>query len=365
MNVVICWSHLSGYMTACWRALANTDSVDLSVFAWHDDAGKTHANFNTDLAAGIDCRLLDERERNDVEFLADAISQRKPDVIVLAGWSHAPYRQLTSHPKLAGVKFVMAMDTSAKPWLRRTLVRHYLRSYLSRISLVIVSGERSWQYARLLGVPESKIRRGMYGFDADLFRSIAEARDAQTDWPKRLLYLGRYVPDKAIDMLIDAYKQYRARSSDPWALTCGGIGPLKSMFAGVPGIEDRGFVPPDQHRELFLSAGCAVMPSRYEPWGVAIAEAAASGLPVICTAACGACVELVRPHHNGLIVPTADAAALSRAMLRIEKTSAADLRDMGRNGAQLAEAYGAPQWATRWREFLAGVVESRPVEMHR
>lgn len=359
MNVVICWSHLSGYMAACWRALSKCDDVKLTVFAWESEAGETHQRFSSDLASGFDCRLLDAHRRNDVESLAGDIAALKPDVIVLAGWSHGPYRKLTSHPKLAGVRFAMAMDTSAKPWFRRTIVRAYLRPYLDRISTVIVSGERSWQYARALGVSESRIRRGMYGFDADLFASIFQAREAATDWPRRFLFVGRYVPDKAVDVLVDAYKQYRAQSRDPWPLTCCGIGPMKSLLAGVAGIDDRGFVPPDQQRELYRSAGCALMPSRYEPWGVAIAEAAASGLPVICTAACGASVELVRSQYTGVIVPSDDAPALARAMLSIERMSTSELRELGRHGAQLAAAFGAQPWATRWREFLTAETARR------
>ena len=353
MNVVICWSHLSGYMTACWRALSRVDDVKLTVFAWRTEGSDSHARFGADLASGFDCRLLDLQQRNDSESLAAEVSLLNPDVIVLAGWSHAPYRKLASHPKLARAKFAMAMDTSSKPWLRRTLVRAYLRPFLNRISTVIVSGERSWQYARALGVPESRIKRGMYGFDSDLFAQIAQARDANPDWPKRFLFVGRYVHDKAVDVLVDAYRQYRAVSREPWPLTCCGIGPTKSLLDGVEGIDDRGFVAPDQQRELYLSAGCAIMPSRYEPWGVAIAEAAASGLPVICTAACGASVELVRPQYTGLIVPRDDAAAIARAMLAVQQTSAAELRELGRNGAALAQAYGARHWATRWREFLS------------
>jgi glycosyltransferase involved in cell wall biosynthesis len=245
------------------------------------------------------------------------------------------------------------MDTSDKPWLRSTLVRAYLRPFLNRVSTVIVSGERSWQYARALGVNESRIKRGMYGFDADLFANIFAARQMQTDWPRRFLFMGRYVPDKAIDVLVEAYQAYRTQSRDPWPLTCCGIGPMESLLSGVSGIDDRGFVAPADQRELYLSSGCAIMPSRYEPWGVAIAEAAASGLPVICTAACGASVELVRSEYTGLIVPSDDAPALARAMLAIERTDRAELCELGRHGAALAAAFGAQHWAARWHEFLS------------
>ena len=34
MRIVICWSHVSGYMAACWRALAATPGVDLFVLGF-------------------------------------------------------------------------------------------------------------------------------------------------------------------------------------------------------------------------------------------------------------------------------------------------------------------------------------------
>jgi glycosyltransferase involved in cell wall biosynthesis len=35
---------------------------------------------------------------------------------------------------------------------------------------------------------------------------------------------------------------------------------------------------------------------------LALVEAAAAGLPIICTDACGSAVEVIRPGYNGLII---------------------------------------------------------------
>jgi hypothetical protein len=37
-------------------------------------------------------------QRNDVEAMATDIAAQRPDVIVLAGWAHPPFRKLTTHP---------------------------------------------------------------------------------------------------------------------------------------------------------------------------------------------------------------------------------------------------------------------------
>ena len=70
------------------------------------------------------------------------------------------------------------------------------------------------------------------------------------------------------------------------------------------------------HCELALELGrhdVLVLPSRFDSFGMVVAEAMACGLPAIVSDNVGA-QELVTPFDTGLIVPTGDAAALSAAM---------------------------------------------------
>ena len=38
MKVLFCWTDISGYMAACWRALASREGVDLHVLAYDSSA---------------------------------------------------------------------------------------------------------------------------------------------------------------------------------------------------------------------------------------------------------------------------------------------------------------------------------------
>ena len=68
------------------------------------------------------------------------------------------------------------MDTPWRGTLRQRLGRFKIGGYLSRMDRVVVAGERAWQLVRLLGVPEAKIRRGLYGVDYDTFAPLFEHR---------------------------------------------------------------------------------------------------------------------------------------------------------------------------------------------
>ena len=51
----------------------------------------------------------------------------------------------------------------------------------------------------------------MYGVDYASLSPLYQRRVEQPGgWPRQFLFVGRYVEDKAIDVLIEAYAQYRA-----------------------------------------------------------------------------------------------------------------------------------------------------------
>ncbi len=110
------------------------------------------------------------------------------------------------------------------------------------------------------------------------------------------------------------------------------------------GIHERvHFLGPQPHIErLFAAVDAFALPSLFEPFGNVVLEAMASGLPALCSRACGA-AEVFAPVMRGLIVedPTAPA-SLSRAineLLRVKD----DLRNVARATAERFtwEAYGA------------------------
>jgi glycosyltransferase involved in cell wall biosynthesis len=349
MKVLICWSHISGYMAACWRALA-ASGVDLSIIAFKTDVqgSGTQAAFKDDVVAGLNVRLLAPNEQQDARLVLDHAINIQPDVIVVPGWFHEPYRALVKSPELAGVKFVMTMDTPWQGNVRQFLAAIKLKSYLQRMSAVVVAGERAWQYAKHLGVPEKKILRGVYGFDARALEDLLEKRKSAA-WPRRFLFVGRYVDDKAIDVLLSGYREYCSMSKEPWALVCCGQGADRNEIVATKGVSDIGFVQPNELPRVMLEHGVFVIVSRYEPWGVAIAEAQYSGLPVICSEACGASVEIVRHHASGLLVPTEDPKSLAQAMLWMEQNSDR-LAAMGEIGKSLAKPFAAEFWAARWKQ---------------
>jgi glycosyltransferase involved in cell wall biosynthesis len=364
IRVVICWPQIVGHMVPCFRSLAAKPGIELLVVAGRSGCAGASHNFHDDIAAGLNCRLLSPLEQTHAT-IAQVVTGFQPDIVGLPGWGRPAYRKLAFHPALRRAMFIMVMDTPLRNTWRQRLGRYRFPHYFARLAKVAVIGERAFQCARLLGFAERKISRGaMCGIDYTAFAEAYHLRCARPQgWPKRFVFTGRYVRVKAIDILLAAYAQYRESVSDPWPLSTCGSGPLESMIdasAGM-GVENLGFVQPAAQTELYARHGVFVLPSRYDSWPLAIVEACAAGLPVICTEACGSAVELVRTYYNGLTVPTDDAERFASAMIWMHRHYA-EIPEMGRRGMPLAAAFGAEEWARRWIEMFDELCPGRRLE---
>ena len=345
MNLVFCWTDITGYMAACWRELARIPGLSVSVLA-PETATKQNAAFRAEVMSGLDHHSLPAEKYANASAVAEIVHSLKPDVLALCGWYHQPFRALAGDPGFRQARFLLFLDNPYRGDLRQCLGRVALRSFLRRMDAVFVPGERAWQFAKFLRIPEERIWRGSYGFDHSGFSAALERRRQLGDWPKRFCFTGQYIERKGIPQLLRAYEAYRQEVEEPWPLTCIGMGPLAGLLRVVVGVADEGFVQPQELPGKLAQAGAFVLPSLEDHWGVALAEACAAGLPVIATEACGASVELVRLYYNGLTVATGNVAELVRALRYMHENHEA-LPEMGARSAELARPFGAPFWARR------------------
>ncbi len=354
MKVLFCWDTFEGFFIACWRKLAERSGIHVTIIGKQRDP-QSLAPYSEALLDGLDAELLEPEALRDVGVLVRVMERHRPDVVVFPGWGWPAYNRLAMHRVLKGVPVMMVMDTPLLGTWRQRLGRFRHPRYFRRLARVVPAGERSFQLAKVLGFPEEKIRRGMLSIDEELFSIAYERRreiSAQAGWPKRFLYVGRYVEVKGIDVLLSAYEAYRRQVEDPWPLSCCGRGPLGDRVRAIQGVEDHGFVQPTQLPEFFAKAGTLLLPSRYEPWGCVLAEGAASGLPLISSEACGASVDVVRDGWNGRLVATGNPERLAEALVWTHRNHSR-LDQIGDRSREMARPYSAAAWAERWELILS------------
>jgi glycosyltransferase involved in cell wall biosynthesis len=220
-----------------------------------------------------------------------------------------------------------------------------------RLKAVIAVSRRTAEelrrhYARLVA-PITVVPNAV---DQELFkpRARAGARPARA----RLLFVGAY-DRKGLDVAIRALALMRSDAE----LTAIGDGDRARhlKLATEAGVADRVRLEPPRDRieEAFAAADAFVFPTRYEPYGMVIAEALASGVPVVTTALAGA-AELIREGESGFVLADPDDAVGFAAAL-----------DRGVGGDAAARARMARSAREAVRDLTWDMVAERTLEVYR
>jgi glycosyltransferase involved in cell wall biosynthesis len=177
-----------------------------------------------------------------------------------------------------------------------------------------------------LGVPRDRVIVLHNAVDGARFairdRRAPRVRLGLPERAKVVLYAGYHVPEKGVDVLIEAMDRLaKLGRDDVHLLTVGGGELLEPLRARVSALGMRGRVRllgwamPAEIPEHVAACDVLVLPSRREGCPNVILEALASGRPVVASRV-GGVPELVRegPGGNGVLVPAGDADALARGL---------------------------------------------------
>lgn len=263
------------------------------------------------------------------------------DVVIVSGWSDRRYLWETLRARRRGAVTVLMYDTQPKQSFRYRAGTRVAGPILRQVfDGVYVPGPRQAAVARTLGFSDDSIQLG------GLTAPLPDPSPVPTRERRGFVLVARLVGLKGIDTYLSAYARYRASATDPWPATIVGDGPLKeSLIASAPdGVTFTGWCAPSEVIDHLSRAGCLVSSSRIDMWGMAIAEGASMGLPLIATPAAGAIEHFVEEGVNGAVVPVDDADALAEAMTKVAQATIHDREQMGARSRALAEQLTPETW---------------------
>lgn len=175
-------------------------------------------------------------------------------------------------------------------WKKRLSTWLFDRKMLTRASAIIATSEYEANGIRAFGLC-NRIHIVPLGIDIESFEVRGKTRDVFSLRTRTLLYFSRITPIKGLDMLASVWEKLYQHFPD-WRLRI--VGPddrgyskvVKKMFAdncpsGCYSIE--GPVFGEDKFDVYKCADAFILPTRSENWSVAVAEAMASALPVVCT----------------------------------------------------------------------------------
>jgi len=368
LRIAILWRSISDTFNACFRQLQDAGHEGLVCFPDNDeDAPYPSSDFEWMKVPIRYPGLERKKARRLTHYLSDGgldadrllarLQAFDPQVILVNSWHVPAYRKaLKAFPSAARI---IRTDNQWHRSPRLLLASLIGRRYVGGIcDAMFVPGERQYQFARNIGIPEGKIWLGSNAANhaamATVHHNVIAGRRT---YGRRFVFAGRLIPAKGVDTLAEAYRLYRERVGDPWPLAVCGNGPLSGLLEDLPGVELLGFVDPNRLPEIFSGASCLVMPCRREPWGNALVNAAAAGLALIATPKVGASIHVLHDRYNGFLVPMEDAESLASAMVEYAQSSDAARAEMSRRSYALALPYKPDCWVqaftARARAILA------------
>jgi glycosyltransferase involved in cell wall biosynthesis len=195
-----------------------------------------------------------------------------------------------------------------------------------------------------LGVAPGQVEVSVQSADLEAIAAAAAARPGEREpGPVRILTVARLVADKNVGGLLEALGRAGLRDGEAELEVCGG-GPLEAGLRaeaerrGLP-VRFAGWVAPGELPARYARADAFALVSRVEPFGVAVREAAAAGLPIVCTRVAGAAGDVAVAERNALLVDPDDPDAIAVALGRLVRDPALRAR-LAAGSRELAAARG-------------------------
>lgn len=246
--------------------------------------------------------------------LGRAWSVRRPDIVQVVtegplGWSAVAAARKLKIPVITEfhTNFHSYTRYYGVGWLKQPLAA-WLRRFHNKGDLCLAP--TAALRGELLGSGYASVEVVARGVDTRLFAPQRRDEALRHSWgaqPDTLVcaIVSRLAPEKNFELGIQAFAEIRARRPDARLLLVGDGPARAALQARHPEHVYAGMRSGEDLAAHYASADCFLFPSSTETFGNVIAEALASGLPVL-SYDYAAASELLRHGHNGLLVPYAD-----------------------------------------------------------
>lgn len=378
VRVALLTEIVAPHRIATFNALAGLPEIDLDVlfFAESEDrrgwqqADRARMKFRFSVLRGL---TAGRRYQSTQLFLnpgvVGALRRGRYDVVIVGGYHHPTIWLALAYCRISGRRVLAWSESTEREarsganWtigIKRALVR--------RFDGFIAAGVRQADYLKKLGAPAERIWIAPDAVDVEFFEGAARLRAARGAELRReldvsdpvVLYVGRLLDAKGILDLLEVFGSIRERFGATLLLV--GDGPDRARYEEVcrsrrlDGVRFAGFVQPDDLAKYYAVADVFVFPTHSDPWGLAINEAMAAGLPPVVSDAAGAVDELVRHGDSGLVYRAGDREALRSSIGRLLDDSA--FRQQVIAGAARAVRRHTPERMARaMAEAVLGVCE--------
>jgi len=287
------------------------------------------------------------------------LTAEKPDIVHINGiWSP----QNWGFQKIAqelGIKVILSPHGMLEPWIiRQNTIKKklglyfYQRKALDNAKFLHTTAEMEALNIQYLGF-KTPIHIIPNGIDLNDIKGIKKHYGT-----KKIIFLSRIHPKKGIELLLQAW---RNSNTNGWLLEIAGNGDenyISNLRVSAQDLNNVNFVGAKYGQEKwdFLKSGdVMILPTHSENFGIVVAEALATGVPVITTQ--GTPWEDLEIHECGWWIMLS-VKNLENMIAKVISTPANELEDMGQKGRRLVtEKYEIKSVACKMNELYKKTLE--------
>ncbi len=349
MKLLLLYMELADYTVECLRALKKSNpEVEIHVVAYPVNP---EAPFDFDFS---DIGKLYNRDKFDHEKIQLFSDKLVPDLIICSGWTDRSYLKVIRTWKNKA-KTVLCMDNKWLGTLKQKIACFGARLYLPRIfDYIWVPYHQHAKFAKRTGFAENRIKLGFYTASVSKFQRYYTANklSKENEFPKVLVCVARYIPQKNLKMLWDAFTELDKEHDLSWQLWNLGQGDGFDRRVEHPKIKHHGFVQPKDIPAIIEKSGVFVLPSLSEPWGVVVHEFAAAGFPMLVSSHVGSHEAFVETGANGFVFDPTNKKDLKEQLISIFNCEPLELQNMGEKSTELANRFNHETWINTCYEIL-------------
>lgn len=294
-----------------------------------------------------------------------ALTRFRPEIVIVNNFSLWTMSAMLA--KSWGGRIVIFSEGTAHT--ERTVggARLAIRRRLARrASAFVVNGTLSRRYVECLGVESGRIVEGGMGVDVDgIRRAGADTPNAVVDSFRAqlrlvrptLLTACRLVRGKGITHLLAALAMLK-RDGVQASLIVVGDGPERHALEeqcrrdGLSDVHFVGRVPAERVPVYHRLADVFVLPTLQDNWSLAVAEAMASGLPIITSIYNGLWPDLIKNGENGFVVTPENVQELAKCIASFAGAPREKIDGMGERSRELIERYRPERAAAAYVEAV-------------
>lgn len=348
LRVLILYTELAGYFIACVKHLL-FQQKDIKILLIHYPVNQ-EAPFTFDLSNN----LVSIQYSKDAESkIKSEIEQFSPQLILCSGWGNQFYLSVIKKYRTVS-KNVVFIDNQWLGSVKQYVLRLISPFWLKRLfHATWVPGEPQKLYAQKLGFKPNQIFTGLYVADSHLFKPIGEQKLKQKGpFPKVMISVARYIAQKDLPTLWNAFMKANNRTGNQWQLHCFGFGDLYNQRIENTYIKHHGFVQPEEMRSYLPKSGVYVLPSLFEPWGVAVHEMAMSALPMILSDKIGS-ASFFLDEQNGCIFEAGNEEMLQQKLEKLMTLTDDQLWKMAAHSFEKGSSLELDDWVATLNKMMA------------